>query len=245
LAVGLVLLCGLCGLAILLAAGGAFLLRPETGTAEPPRIAGVTAGPPVTPAPTVTSAPRSEDEASILRDDFSDPGSGWARLEEEGSIMDYDGGGYRILVNQPETTYWTVAGLEFADVSLEVDAEKIAGADDNYFGLICRYRDEDNFYIFLVSSDGYFSIGKFKGGEYLVIDEEAGQGYSQSIHQGTTTNRLRADCTGPTLSLFANGTRLATVEDQDFPSGDVGLAATAFQIAGTNILFDNFVAQEP
>jgi hypothetical protein len=50
---------------------------------------------------------------------------------------------------------------------------------------------------------------------------------------------------GDRLSLYANDIRLVLVEDSDFTSGDVGLVAAALDLPGTDILFDNFVAEKP
>jgi len=129
-------------------------------------------------------------------------------------------------------------------VSIEVAADKLGGADDNFFGVICRYQNEDNFYVLLISSDGYYNIGKFKDGEYEVIGD-AGQGFSQAIHQGKTRNHLQADCIHDTLTLIVNQTKLAQVQDNDFSGGDIGLIAASMSVPGTNILFDDFIARQP
>jgi hypothetical protein len=231
---------GLCGLAGLLWAGSSLFSGSQPSPSPSPSLPAIE----FTPGPTAASAPDPIVEVDIFRDDFSDPSSGWPQEAGAGSSTDYDSGGYRILVDEPNTIYWATPGLNFADVTIEVDAEKIAGAEDNYFGILCRYQDNDNFYLFSISSDGYYSIGKYKNGEFSFIHDN-GQGYSNLIHQGKTTNRLRIDCEGTTLTLYANDSKLATVEDADFTSGDIGLMAAAFDIAGTNILFDNFVAEAP
>src|SRR3989337_2607393 len=94
-----------------------------------------------------------------------------------------------------------------------------------------------------ISSDGFYQVGKYKDGEYSFLKN--GEGYSDSIHQGKTRNQLRAECIRTTLRLYANGTKLAEVEDTDFSRGDIGLMAAARDVPGTNILFDNFVAEKP
>jgi hypothetical protein len=129
-------------------------------------------------------------------------------------------------------------------VSIEVDATKVSGADDNYFGILCRYQDDQNYYYFLVSSNGYYVIGKYKNGQYIALIKD-GWLYSDYIHQGETTNRLRADCIGNTLALYINDSRLSEVDDSDFGLGDIGLTAASLNTAGTEILFDNFVARRP
>jgi hypothetical protein len=68
---------------------------------------------------------------------------------------------------------------------------------------------------------------------------------SDAILQGNATNRLRADCLDSTLALYANGVRLAEVNDADFSSGSVGLIAGTFETPGTEIMFDNLSVLKP
>jgi hypothetical protein len=180
----------------------------------------------------------------LFQDDFSNKGSGWGEWEEADSMVKYEMGGLRILVKEPQFDYWSVAGRQFADVRVEVDAEMIGGTTDNDFGLICRYLDQENFYMLLISSDGYYGIAKMKAGEYTMIGSEQLQ-YSTAIAQGKSTNRLRGDCVGQTLILYANDQKLMEVTDSDFSKGDVGLLAGAYDQVEVDILFDNFVVKKP
>ena len=180
----------------------------------------------------------------LFQDDFSDPSSGWDQVEVPEGITDYENGYYRMLVNTEETDIWANPGLFFTDVVIEVDAEKVGGPDDNDFGIICRYQDIDNFYFFIISSDGYYGVGKVINGEQELIGTD--QMYpDDAIKQGNTTNQIKADCIGSHLVLHANGTQLADVQDTAFSSGDVGLIAGTFAQPGTDILFDNFVVKKP
>jgi len=177
-------------------------------------------------------------------DDFSDPSSGWPSYRSDSAVTDYTAGSYRIFVNVPKQMLWVNPYLYFTDVSLEVQANKVAGPDDNYFGLICRYQDQNNFYFLVISSDGFYGIGKLSNGDSLWIGMDSWQ-YSQAIHQGETTNLLRADCVGNALSLYANDTLLATVTDDDFSAGDIGLLVGTLDNYGADILFDNLAANLP
>jgi serine/threonine protein kinase len=143
-----------------------------------------------------------------FKDDFSDPKSGWTRGEESGSVMDYARGSFRIYVDKPNMIYWSTPNLFFKDVSIEVETTKVGGPDSNYIGVICRYIDGANFYIFSISSNGVYGIGKYKEGTFSLIGMEEFK-YSSYIHQGRTSNIVRAECIRNTLILFVNNTRLA------------------------------------
>jgi hypothetical protein len=142
-------------------------------------------------------------------------------------------------VNQPNTDIWALSGLDLADTSSEVTALKVGGERDNRFGLICRAVDASNFYTFIISSDGYWGIGKVKGDRYQLLGSDALQP-SQAIRQGSATNALRADCVGDTLRFYVNGQKLGEVQDGEFTTGDVGLIAGSYDDAGVDIRFDDF-----
>ncbi len=137
-----------------------------------------------------------------------------------------------------------LARFNFDDVRIEVDASKAGGPEDNDFGVICRSTNSKNFYFFTISSDGYYGIGKFKSGVQILIGETS-MLTSDKIRRGEQINHIHADCVGSTLTLYVNGEKIRTVNDNDFRSGKVGLIAGAFDTPGTDIQFDNFSVLKP
>jgi hypothetical protein len=186
----------------------------------------------------------TEQAGVLFSDDFSDPDSGWDRVQSDEGVTDYENSAYRIFVDQSQHDYWANPGRSFGDVQVEVDATKIGGPDDNDFGLICRYQDVENFYAFLVSSDGYYAILKYSGGGSESLGSD-GMLQTDELNLGAATNHIRADCIGNTLTLYANGSQLHSTTDSEFSSGDVGLIAGTFDEPGTDISFDDFVVLEP
>ncbi len=180
----------------------------------------------------------------LFADDFSHPPSGWGIWNRDGASVGYHDDGLRIQVNTPQYDFWSVAGRYFSDVQIEADATKIGGPSDNDFGILCRYLDKDNFYMLVVSSDGYFGIAKMKTGHYSMISSDKLQ-YSSAIAGGKGRVHLRADCVGDRLSLYANSVKRVDAKDSDFASGDVGVLAGAYNEQGVDILFDNFVVKKP
>jgi len=176
----------------------------------------------------------------LFQDDFSDEDSGWNTSTDEYGSVEYADGGFRFFVNETQYDYWSIPNLDFTDVHIEVDGKKLAGPDDNDFGIICRYQDEQNFYAFLISSDGYYGISKMQDGEHNVIGTD-GMQYTDLIRTGSATNRIGADCIGSRLVLYVNGDELLEIEDADFSKGDIGLLAGTFDSPGVDILFDNLV----
>ncbi|MBE3067033.1 MAG: hypothetical protein IMZ73_06340, partial [Chloroflexi bacterium] len=207
------------------------------------------------PQPTTSGASNTQPTAGggsngqqiLFQDDFSNTNSGWDQAHTDIGSTDYENGGYRINIIQSDTYFFANPYQSFQnDVRIEVDATKIGGPDDNAFGVICRYQDVDNYYYFYISSDGYVGIGVDKAGTKTIISSSDGNLTSDSsVTQGAVTNHLRADCIGNTLTLFVNGTQVATVTDSTFTGGDVGLVAKTFSVGGTDIMFNNFFVYKP
>ena len=178
----------------------------------------------------------------LYQEQFERNTTGWARIANDNGIMDYDGGGYRILVRQPKLNIWSTSEKNFGDVRVEADVIKLNGPDENRMGLVCRYQSGD-YYFFVVSNDGYFAIGKFIGGLTLLLGQSEMQA-SEAIKAGSM-NHLRADCIGDRLTFYINFTEAASATDSDFPSGDVGVLAGSFSQPGVDVLFDNFMVIQP
>jgi hypothetical protein len=182
--------------------------------------------------------------STLFSDDFSDPSSGWTTWNGDGSAVDYNNGGLRFYINQLNFDYWSMPPGDYRDVHIEVMATKLTGPDDNHYGIICRYKNRDNFYSFIISSDGYFGIMKVKEGNYSLITGTQMQ-YSEIIRQSSVTNYLQADCIGENLVFSVNGQKVAVAQDKDFNEGAVGLIAGTYSSPSVDILFDNFAIYQP
>ena len=156
--------------------------------------------------------------------------------------MDYFEGGYRILVRRPSLNFWSTPEKDYKDVRIEVDLLKLAGPDENRMGIMCRYQ-VGNYYFFIISNDGYYAIGKFIGGETTLLGQSEMQ--PNTLIQANMINHLRADCVGNTLTFYVNFNEIATVQDSDLASGDIGVLAGSFSEPGVDVSFDHFVAMQP
>lgn len=194
--------------------------------------------------PTVENQVEIPTGEVLFKDDFSNTNSGWDQVSTGNGVTDYESGAYRIFVNDINTDTWANPGLTFGDVQIEVDATKSGGPNDNDFGVMCRAISSTQYYFFIISSDGYYGIGKVNGEQQEVLGAESMQP-SEAIRQGEATNHIRATCIGDELSLTVNDQLLFSVQDADFSSGDVGLIAGTFTEPGTDIFFDNFLVLKP
>lgn len=185
------------------------------------------------------------NDGLLFSDDFSDSGSGWDRYDGSDGYTDYDRGGYRMRVDEDNYDIWANPGRSFADVRIEVNATKIGGSNDNDFGVICRYEDIDNFYVFKISSDGYVGIFKVVDDSNINIISGESMDLNGAVKQGNATNHITAECVGNRLTMYVNGSFVLEAFDNDLTYGDVGLIAGTYSEAGTDILFDDLKVYEP
>lgn len=185
------------------------------------------------------------DDNIYFKDDFSRKTSGWDKIDDGAFTTNYTDGVYRIVIHESFIDVWSLQELLIEEVIIDVDATKAGGPDDNNFGVICRANEGSNgFYFFIISSDGYFGIGKVVDGIQMLLGEEVMQP-SEHVRQGYTTNHIQARCEGDQLTLLVNDEKLIEVQDDEFSIGGVGLIAGAFGSPGVDIIFDNFIASRP
>ena len=185
------------------------------------------------------------DGSVLFQDNFSEPESGWkGTFDSEDGFVGYFDGTYRFLVSKPERMVWSGPDLDLSDARIEVDALKRSGPEDDDFGMVCRAKDEANFYFFVISSDGYYGIGKTVRGVQSLIGAQ-GMLPSEKIRQGIMVNHLRVDCMKNELAFYVNGVLLARVQDGSFSAGGAGLLAGTFDQPGNEVLFDNFSVLNP
>ena len=208
-------------------------------------LAGCTESPaPATPSPTTTpiSSPVSVSKTVLFSDDLSQWRSGW-ESEYDGSSgkVFYSGNSLHIRDNDPpDGSLYHRLSKNFNNFILEVDTKMVAGTIDNWQGVTVRDKDEDNYYDFSISADGYYGIQKFENSR---LTQLSGPTSSSYIKTGIgATNRLHCEVDGNTLSFSVNGHHLITVTDSTFKEGGVTLSVNSCpsnsytEVAYTNLV---------
>lgn len=178
--------------------------------------------------------------AVLYQEDFSDPASGWDIFTD----MDVDAGylneQYQIGVKTTNIAGWGVSGNVFDDVVLDVDVNVLRASGEGYYGFICRYVDQNNFYALEINEDGSASIWKLVDRIEVIIvrDMEIGK------RPGTMVN-LGASCIGNELIIYLDGVEAASALDDGFIYGDIGLLAGTRNKENLLVAFDNLVVSSP
>jgi S1-C subfamily serine protease/tRNA A-37 threonylcarbamoyl transferase component Bud32 len=202
-------------------------------------IAGVVRRPPEPERPVVESPPDAGEVLSL--DDFSDPDSGWSTSTNKETSRRYENGQFVIEVAVEGTIAWSTLDQEYADVDFEVETIKLGGPDDNGFGVILRYQDRDNFYLFEISSDGFYQMGLFENDEWTTLVDWT---KTDLINPGDR-NVIAAEAQGNRFTLFINGVEVDQVYDDTFGAGTVGLAAETMSEPNVSIGFDSARLRTP
>lgn len=195
-----------------------------------------------------SNAAACDEGGALFTDDFSGTQNcGWALYNRGGAVVAIENGVMRFSTSQPGQIWWTNPNRRFDDVIVNLQARQVSGPNNNAYGAICRYQNEQNFYVFLISGDGYYAIGKYSSDRPTItyLTERGEYQPSDVINQGLATNQIQASCIGNELSLMVNGIPLISVTDPTFVIGDVGLAVSTLEPGTAVVEFDNFRVVAP
>jgi len=180
----------------------------------------------------------------LFSDDFTNEAGVWDTYSAEYGSVFYKDGWLHLINNHPaQFATGTYAHQYFTDFILEVETKLVAGTDNNWHIVVCRYQDSSTSYYFGTSADGYYFISKFVNGNVMNL---ASITYSSYINQGVgAVNLIHIECIGSNLSLSVNGHLLKQVTDTTITGGDIVLVAEAFAGTYTEVTFDNIVVSRP
>lgn len=118
----------------------------------------------------------------------------------------------------------TMSDEVFSNFTVQTDVE-ITNNVYEYHGLFFRQQDDENFYSFRITPDGYFAFDVWHSGDYS-FDTILGPTQSEYIYQGTgQTNTLQVVASGENFDLYINGQYVGSVSDSRFQSGKVGVVS--------------------
>lgn len=149
-------------------------------------------------------------------------------------------GVYRMYLNSANWMVWAESSMITDDnIIMELDTELVSGSVENNQGMICRYSDDNNFYMLTIGNDGWVEIMKIFQGVQTSLFGEFTDGLVDPVR-----NHLQGFCLGDRLVLYVNGKLGADVRDSDLASGDAGLIIGSYDNPQVTVNFDNFLVYE-
>jgi hypothetical protein len=145
--------------------------------------------------------------------------------------------GYRVRLARPGQHGWASAGVNIGDFEVEVEVISTLPSEDVGFGLLYRYQDPDNHYLFAIGGDGYYTVALVRAGEISALRE-----WEQFPHirRGAATNRLRVHCRGSRCRFYINDEFAAEIDEGTYSRGDLALWAQTFSDRELELLFTSF-----
>lgn len=184
----------------------------------------------------------------LFSDDFTDPASG---LYDDAEPSEWGQGYYDAKTKRyvyalvPDSgaiyDYYTDVALP-ESFALEISTS-YTGTADNAYGLIFQVVDDESFYLFRVSGDGYFIVEKADAdGITPLIDWTIADGVATS--EGGE-NHLAVVGQGAEYSVYINGALVGSFSDESYSGGSVGIAADAYDPeVPASFFFDDLAVYE-
>jgi hypothetical protein len=199
------------------------------------------------PLPTATIPPVNTGSV-LLEDDFSDD-SRWGTLTDTDSSVEYQNNALNMRIFRENFVIWSTPNdQDYDNVHMEVTVINNDTDPTTAFGFICAQQTEDwSFYYLAVTPGREYAIIKATDGESDVFLTGSGQwASSNAIASDASSYRVGADCGNGQLTLYVDGRQVASVTDNSYNTGRVGLFTWSGEKApSANVTFDDFLLTAP
>ncbi len=183
----------------------------------------------------------SVGEGQILfQDNFDNPvSSALPTSEDNDSRYAYEQGRYVIEVKQPELLVWSLIDGTYRNVTIEASYITPRNTSNVAAGLIFHYQDEDNFYLFSVSNDGYYALELLQNNQWTTLID-------WTKHQAIDPerNRIKVELRNDKIVLYVNNKQIDQTRDPTFTDGNVALAVTSFDKGGAVVGFEEITISQ-
>jgi hypothetical protein len=193
----------------------------------------------------------------------------WSQFDGQMSSKIADGS-LRININASNDGAFSVLSYNFADFDARINTTRLSANDDyNEIGLLFRYQNPANFYMFKIRGDSYYRVERRKDNVTDVLSEWHP---SSALANGlNTANQLRVVGKGSGFEFYVNNQQLVlcpsgpekqkstwngeqclsnngqtamALQDTSFKQGKIGLAVSV-DIAGIEVAFDDVTVYAP
>ena len=195
---------------------------------------------PKNPPPTPSAPPAPSAEKVVLFDAFQRPDPRWRQVRGQWAVTNGKLLQVRDDARELNTVYYydplivadaeiTLAGATMmadlpqfmtpADQELLRTKRQIAGA-----GIVFRYQDENNFYLFRTAGEDGLVLGKLVNGEWHDLANPRAADFSGVLLKMDTPYQLRVRVIGKNIQCWIADKAVANLEDSQFSTGRVGLS---------------------
>jgi hypothetical protein len=182
-------------------------------------------------------------DGALYKDDFSGSDGGWGTGTDDKSSVEITNGEMVMQVFQSDYFVWSVPGEDsLENVHIEVTATNTGNSTSTAFGIVCAHQVTDQFYYFVLTSNGEYAIAKTAlAQDDLFLTNNDTLATSPDIAVNAASYKIGADCGNGTLTLYVDGKQIDTVSDSTYTKGDVGLFAWTGTDTFAEIHFDDLI----
>jgi serine/threonine protein kinase len=203
----------------------------------------------IAPLPSATTAAANNTAKVLLEDDFSVSRDGWGTLTDSDSSIEYKNDALHMLIFKENYVAWSTPNDQnYNSTHLEVTAFNNDTDPSTAFGFICAQQSKSwSFYYLAITPAGEYAIIRATDGESDVLLTNNGKwGASNLIPEKAASYRIGADCGNGQLTLSVEGKQIASVSDNTYGSGRVGLFIwSGEKVASADVTFDDFLITSP
>jgi len=194
----------------------------------------------------------------VYHDTFENDQSGWKVnivVTDEIAIRSYSDGSYRIEITDDSRVAWSqipslsrreseitddsrvawsqIPGARsFCDFVADVEVRDFEG--QGQFGVVFRYGDGDNFYLFAIRTNGDFRFRKQQDDEWdTLVDWTPSDAF-----RGDGANTIAVVAMHDTFIFSLNGIQLVEVTNAEYLQGEIGLMAGTLEESWFGVSFD-------
>jgi serine/threonine protein kinase len=195
------------------------------------------------PLPTATTAVINTGDI-LLEDNFS-ADSTWGTLTDTESAVEYENGTLNMSIFRENFVVWSTPNdKDYRNVHLEVTVTTNDTDPTTAYGFICAQQPKSwSFYYLAATPAGEYAIIRATDGEDDVFLTGDGKwASSDEIAYKAASYRVSADCGNGRLTLYVDGKQIASVTDNTYGTGSVGLFAwSGDKATSADVNFDDFL----
>jgi hypothetical protein len=118
----------------------------------------------------ISSDPLTPKSTQLLQENFDDPdSSALSNAEDSFARYAFVDGAYQMQVKQPERLAWSIVGGPYGDLRVSVESKITPDDPVAAIGLIFHYQDENNFYLYSITNDGFYALELLMNNQWITL----------------------------------------------------------------------------
>ncbi len=228
----------LCGIILLLGVSGSgilFFVKEATSVPSPVHTVATGTGQTSSVSSSITKTYPSRNNKLVLSDPLRNNSHGY-NWDEGSNNCEFSQDGYHVRTEVIDYTFYCNAfATDFANFAYEVQMRILKG--DSGGVVFHANGDNSTFYYFRVAPNGYYRLIISTGhGPETILDAGQASGFHTGPRQA---NLLAVVCNGSRIELFANHTYIASVTNDTYKHGQIGVAATTGDGGPVEVIFSD------